>query len=298
MVRALLAVLVLAACGKPSEDHARALYVRVPVATAHGLSGLAADDTGGIWAVAERAERAYRIVLDDRLVPRIDTFTVEGVPPGTDLEGIAVLGGGRFAFGTEDHEGGVAKVLTAVRRDATLVVDGAIALPEALVGVRLAPNHGAEGVCGAGSTIVAAIEGVGLVGGRRWSPVVRIEGGAPVRTHRLWLTTSTGKLSALDCAIAADGAITVRAIERHFEVTRLLSFVLPPVGQGADVISPHVDLDLGPVLRGTLNLEGIAQVSDGRVVAVVDNQWKTITGPSELLVFATPAGPRGPGPRP
>jgi hypothetical protein len=28
---------------------------------------------------------------------------------------------------------------------------------------------------------------------------------------------------------------------------------------------------------------------DGRVVTVVDNQWKTITGPSELLVFRADA---------
>ena len=29
----------------------------------------------------------------------------------------------------------------------------------------------------------------------------------------------------------------------------------------------------------------VAWTDDGRVAAVVDNQWRTITGPSELLVF-------------
>jgi hypothetical protein len=48
--------------------------------------------------------------------------------------------------------------------------------------------------------------------------------------------------------------------------------------------------DLGPVLRGSLNLEGLARLPDGRPVAAVDNQYRTITGPDELLVFR--AAPR------
>jgi hypothetical protein len=56
-----------------------------------------------------------------------------------------------------------------------------------------------------------------------------------------------------------------------------------PAGDGD--LAPTEALDLGPVLRGRLNLEGVAWLPDGRVVAVVDNQWKVITGPSELLVF-------------
>lgn len=288
--RVLLAWTALVACGKPSidGDRTRGLFTRVIVETAHGLSGLAADDTGGIWTVAERAERVYRIVLDAELAPTVETFVVDGVPPGTDLEGIAVLGGGQLALGTEGREGGVATVLTAERRGARIAVTGAIELPASLVGIPLAPNHGAEGVCGAGDTVVAAIEGAGASGGQRWAPVVRIERGAPVRTHRVWLTTATGKLSGLDCAVASDGTVTVWAVERHFEVTRLVTFVLPPVGHGSDAITPRVELDLGHVLRGALNLEGIARLPDGRLVVVVDNQWKTITGPSELLVFARP----------
>jgi len=176
-------------------------------------------------------------------------------------------------------------VLVAALRGAALAVTRTIELPEQSVGIRLEKNHGAEGVCGAGETIIAAIEGVGEVAGRRWAPVVRIADGAIARTHRVWLTTATGKLSGLDCTIAPDGTVTAWAIERHFEVTRLLRFTLPPVGAGADEITPTIALDLGAVLNGRLNLEGIARLPDGRIVAVVDNQWKTITGPSELLVF-------------
>ncbi|MBK7536552.1 MAG: hypothetical protein IPI49_14510 [Myxococcales bacterium] len=116
--------------------------------------------------------------------------------------------------------------------------------------------------------------------------MVRIVGGKPERTYKVWLTSEVGKLSGLDCRVAADGTATVLAIERHFEVTKVLRFSL---GAEADV-TPQVALDLGPVLRAGLNLEGIAWSAAGpnagQVVAAVDNQWRTITGPSEFLLFA------------
>ena len=257
-------------------------FTEIELATAPGLSGLAVDADGALWTVAERAGRAYRITLAATgTAPAIETLTVEGVPAGADLEGIAVLGPGRFALGTEGRLAGAAAVLLAERRDTALVVTGTIALPAATVGIALPANHGAEGVCGAGDTIIAAIEGAGEAEGKRWAPIVRIEHGAITRVHRLWLTTPTGKLSGLDCAIAADGTVTGWAIERHFAVTRLLRFTLPPT---AGDVTPVLAHDLGPALQGRVNLEGIAQLPDGRLVTVVDNQWRTIEGPSRLLV--------------
>jgi hypothetical protein len=277
--------LAAAACGRSSSPSSAAPFTEVIVDTAPGLSGLAVDETGGIWTVAERAARAYRITLDAALRPSVETFPIQGLPPHTDLEGIGALGGDRFALGTEGHDDGVATVLVAERRGAVLAVTRAIQLPEASVGIPLAKNLGAEGICGAGETIIAAIEGAGEQAGRRWAPVVRIANDAIARTHRVWLTTPTGKLSGLDCRIEPDGSVTTWAVERHFEVTRLLRFTLPPLGAGDADITPTVALDLGPVLSGRLNLEGIARLPDGRVAAVVDNQWKTISGPSRLLVF-------------
>lgn len=282
------AVAAAAACGKPPAlDAARAaeLFTEVPVDTAPGLSGLALDEAGALWTVAERASRAYRITLDAALRPTVEAFPVEGLPEGNDLESVAVLGGGRFALGTEGRLDGVATVLVAERRGGALAVVRELRLTAADIGIPIIENHGAEGVCGAGDTIVAAIEEVGADAGRRWAPVVRIAGGAVARTHRVWLTTATGKLSGLDCEPRPDGSIVAWAVERHFEVTKLLRFTLPPLGAGPADLTPEVLLDLGPVLRGSLNLEGVAHLPDGRLVAVVDNQWKTITGPSLLLVF-------------
>lgn len=289
----MLALLVIG-CRGGSVDKERAaeLFTRIPLATAPGLSGLATDDQGALWTISERGERAYRITLDPADKPTLETFTIEGRDlKDLDLEAIAALGGGSFALGTEGRVPGMATVLLAERRDAALVITSDIVLGNAEVGIEMAANQGAEGLCGTGDTIIAAIEGAGGTGpDARWAPVVRIAGRKIVRTHRLALTTATGKISALDCTIAPDGTISAWAIERHFEVTKIVTFTIPPLGQGDEMLTPTVVLDLGTVLNSRLNLEGIARLPDGRLVAVVDNQWKTLTGNSELLVFRASAG--------
>lgn len=283
-----LALLALGCRGSNiDKERAAKLFTRVPLATAPGLSGLATDDQGALWTVSERGYRAYRVTLDAADKPTIETFEILGHDEkNVDLEAIAVLGGGKFAFGTEGRVAGIATVLLAEQRDGALVITSSIVLSNADVGIEMASNHGAEGVCGAGDTIIATIEGAGGTGpDARWAPVVRIAGGKVVRKQRLPLTSATGKISGLDCAVAADGTITAWAIERHFEVTRIVTFTIPPLGQGGDTLTPTVVLDIGDVLNSRLNLEGLARLPDGRLVAVVDNQWKTINGSSELLVF-------------
>lgn len=296
-----LALVAAAACGKGVDQRkAATLYTEVTLATKPGLSGLAVDDTGGIWAIAERGgpptpvsgvlthgpeTAAYRVTLAADLKTTVTPFTVRGVPADTDLEAIAWLGPQKFAFGTEGATEGIATVLTAEQNDGTIDITGAVVLDGGTLGMSIKANQGAEGLCGSGDTIVAAIEGAAMKDGKRWAPVARIEGGVVARVYKVWLLTSTGKLSSLDCRVGADGTITGWAIERHFEVTRIERFTLPPLGQGSDNVHPVEVLDLGPVLNSKLNLEGIAELADGRVVAVVDNQWKEITGPSELLVF-------------
>jgi len=286
--RTAIALLVIGCHGSSIDtERAAELFTRIPLATAPGLSGLGTDDQGALWTVSERGERAYRITLDASDRPTLETFKVEGRDlKALDLEAMAALGGGRFALGTEGRVPGVATVLLAERRGAALVITSDLVLSNAEVGIEMAANHGAEGLCGAGDTILVAIEGAGGTGpDARWAPIIRLAGGKLVRTHRLALTTATGKISALDCTVAADGTISAWAIERHFEVTKIVTFTIPPLGQGDEMVTPTVVLDLGTVLHSRLNLEGIARLPDGRLVAVVDNQWKTLSGNSELLVF-------------
>jgi hypothetical protein len=290
MFRLALVCLVGVGCSKSTELDTKktaSLFTEVIVDTENGLSGLAADEQGRLWTVAERDAKAYRITLDAALTPTIETFVVTGVPGDTDLEGIEELGGGRIVFGTEGRVDGIATLLVGDVKGDSIAIGSTITLTGDQVGIAMAKNHGAEGVCGAGDQLIVAIEGAGEHAGKRWAPVLRVANGTLARRHRVWLTSRTGKLSGLDCTIAADGTATVWAIERHFEVTKLVTFTLPPVGQGDDDITPRVALDIGAAIDSKRNLEGIAQLPDGRIVTVSDNQWKTIEGPSKLQVFAT-----------
>ena len=58
-----------------------------------------------------------------------------------------------------------------------------------------------------------------------------------------------------------------------------------PAAVGATDATPAIDLDLHPVLRDAYNLEGITRLPDGRLVLINDNQSKSPSGPTNLLVF-------------
>ena len=253
----------------------------LPLDTADGLSGLATDASGALWTVAERADVVYKIELGRSDHVTVDAVRVEGVPPGLDLEGIAALDGGRFAFGTEGKVPGIATVLLGKRDGDRITVSTSIVLPEQILGLTIPRNEGAEGICNIGDSLIVALEAVGTSDGRRWAPIVFIDHGMITHVSRLVLTSDTGKLSALDCGLEGT-SVKGWAIERNFGVTRLLEFDLRP---DQKVITPKVVIDLTVALHGRLNLEGLARLRDGRFVAVVDNQWKGRVGPNELLVF-------------
>ncbi len=290
-MRWLVATVALVGCGSrggPGVDRegAALLFDRVTVDThgEHGLSGLAIDGDGALWSVAERGASLWKIELDGSRAAA-ERFAVRGLPDDEDLEAIASLPDGRFVVGTEGRERGVARAFTiAAAGDGYARVDAPIELRSDELGVDVGANHGAEGVCAAGGRIAIAIETAATDGDGRWAPIVTIDRASGARVvQRLRLTTDAGKLSALDCWVDGDRLRAI-AIERHFAVTRILAFDL----DGAAAIAPRIALDLAPVLRGSLNLEGLARLADGRVVAVVDNQYQTITGPDELLVFRAP----------
>lgn len=76
------------------------------------------------------------------------------------------------------------------------------------------------------------------------------------------------------------------AIERHFDVTRILGFEVTAALAAPDPIVPTALVDLAPILHGSLNLEGLVRLPDGHLNAVVDNRYGRRTGPDELLWFA------------
>ncbi|MGE5184014.1 MAG: SdiA-regulated domain-containing protein [Acidobacteriota bacterium] len=266
-----LVLLVLIACGKHAELDRSAFDEIDVLDSPPGVSDLAIDDHGTLWAIPERD----RVVLEiPRPGARAIAHPLVGVADGIDTEAIAWVAPGRFALGTEGQHAATASVL-----DAALEPDGRITVTaeHPLTGISLEPNKGAEGICGRAGDVLVAIETVGtLADGTRYAPLVRIHDGQQVAIDRLRLTSKTGKIAALACSSPGD----VYAIERHYGTSKLLHFA----DTGGE-ITPTVVIDLYPIHHGTLNLEGLARLPDGRFAFVNDNQSRTIEGPTELLVL-------------
>jgi hypothetical protein len=280
------------------------IAIEVPGVT--GLSDLTADDTGRLWAVAERARRLVRMQPSGGS-PRV--VALEGVPDRLDVEGIAWLGGGRFALATEaDSPRRSSDLLLFARltgRGTRVVVERQVALDYRLWPIEPRGNQGMEGLCKAGGALVVAIESVVGSGERRQAPVaVHHLASAGWTPYLVRLTTTTGKLSALSCR-ERGGAIDVMAVERHFEVARLIRFELPaPAPSRAAPAAPVAPVEINPVLVANLapliekreNLEGLVWDGERSIVLVADNDWVAVVGPN-LLVRAGLSGP-APAPPP
>ncbi len=266
-----LVLLVLIACGKHAELDRSAFDEIDVLDSPPGVSDLTIDDHGTLWAIPERD----RVVLEiPRPGSRVISHALVGVRDGIDTEAIAWIAPGRFALGTEGQTTATASVLYAA-----LLPDGKIGVTAEypLTGISLEPNKGAEGICGAPDDVIVAIETVGtLPDGTRYAPLVRMHQGQQVGVDRLRLTSTTGKIAALACSSPGD----VYAIERHYGVSKLLHFA----DTGGE-ITPTIVQDLYPLHHGTLNLEGLARLPDGRFAFVNDNQSHTVEGPTELLVL-------------
>jgi hypothetical protein len=293
----LLAVTAFWACGKHDDDKTAvalppAPFDEVEIDLPPGTSDLSLDDRGHLWAVAERDRIVAEIELDTQATPpkvtRVTRHPLDGVPDGVDTEALSWLGGGKFAVGTEGQEQPTASVMFGeLGSDGHIKVHAGVDLTDKILGITLVKNHGVEALCGRGDDLLVAIESWGTFEDKtRWAPLVRIHAGAVTSVQKLKLTTATGKISAVTCTFAPDGTIDAIAIERHYGVSRVLTFSVP---LGKDLITPDVAVDLWPVVRdryhAKLNLEGIVKLADGRWVMVNDNQGARVDGPTKLFVF-------------
>jgi hypothetical protein len=277
-----------------------------------GLSGAVTDARGVLWLVPER----QHVLIEQAAGAQPAVWPLSGVPDeGLDLESLAWLGTHegreRLAVGTEGIcERNTHAVLVVERQGEGFAVVETIRLPLDLwPEIACEDGHGLEGLCAAAGTqgevhLVAAIEHPETdAEKRRWAPLgVRAPDGRWT-PHRVALTSETGKISALDCRLAGQD-IEVWAIERHFETSRLVRFVVPRGASGqisgqisgqtsgqTAPITPAVIMDLtGHTQGGQRNFEALTVTTD-RVQVVVDNQWRTITGPNEILSLPLPAQP-------
>lgn len=270
---------------------ARGIDARVlPVPNVDGLSGLTSDDRGRLWAIPERA-RFLLVLRDERA--ELSTIPLVGVDPDLDTESIAWLGGSRFALGTEAARDArrVHAILVAEVRGAEAKVTSTLHLELAEAGLEPEENQGIEGLCFAGGWLVAAFETArddatgrtGILALRRW-PEERSFRYLPVA-----LTSTKGKLAALDCAFE-EGRLVLHAIERHFETMRILRFELSPDAPSSERITPIVVRDLAALVEGTPNPEGLV-VRGRHAFVVIDNHYGRRRGPNELLRITLPERP-------
>ncbi len=269
-----------------------------------GLSDLATDDTGRAWALAEHTRVLVRMEADGS-APR--AIPLEGVPAGLDTEGLAWIEGDRLALATEsDSPGRVSDLVLFARVVAggeRIAVERSLPLDYGLWHLRANANQGIEGLCHAGPALVAAVESVVERGGERFAPVAVLDlasrGWTP---YLVRLTTATGKISALACQIRG-GVIDVLAVERHFDVARLIRFELLARRQVAGAptwpaeVAPVLAAELTPLLERQENFEGLLWDGDRAIALVVDNDWVGVSGPN-LFVRARLSGPAPEPPEP
>jgi hypothetical protein len=252
-----------------------------------GLSGLTRDTDGRLWTVAERSHAIASMRPDGREARRIP---LDGVPSGVDLESIAWLSGNRFALGSEGKVDGrtsdsifIAEVTSdraRIRESETITVNYDI------WGLPAAPrNQGIEGLCAVGPFLVIALE-TPLPGSPRRAFLGRYHLEQKTwERYELLLTSETGKISSLHCRPRGD-AIELLAIERHFEVFRLLDFSIPP-SPPAGPLQAHIIADLASFRRHDDNPEGAVWIEPNSYAVVLDNQTnKKVTGPNELLLIS------------
>ena len=267
-------LLVLAACG----SHGNSLFTLTEIRTPPGISDLTVDDKGHLWAIAERDRIAVEMTQYGGVLANHAVM----IPPGVDTEAIAFLGDGMFAIGTEGEDVPTASLVWMKLDD-----HGALQpvrerpLTDADLGVTLTNNHGVEAVCGHGDELLAAIETVGTDAHGRYAPLVHVRGDK-LSVGKLRLTSDVGKISALACAWQPDGSVDIRAVERHYKVSRIVRGTL---AAGAADVAPTVAIDLEPVLHDSLNVEGLAILPDGTLVGVNDNQGSSVSGPTYLMRF-------------
>ena len=256
-------------------------------ADVRGLSGLASGDGGVIWAVPERDRFVVSLRAVGERIEIEEMLRLDGVPPGWDTESIAYLGDGKFVFGTETQTArSQDELLLAERAASTVTVTDRIVLNYDLWGIEGSVNHGIEGLCVDGDSLFVGVETAIRIEGHRLAPVARYQRTTSEWTaFRVRLHTETGLVSALLCrSVQGQDEIELFAIERHYGVAVLLRFLLPRVGGGGDVGS-EVIANLGDLVVGIPNMEGLVELSEREIGIVVDNDTGGVSGPNEMIIL-------------
>ena len=277
----------LLGCQTTASSERRTLdLTRVPLKVdgVSGLSGLTTDGNGHLWTVSERDWS----LLEFHGGQVIRTVRLPPMGEEVDLEAITWLAGNRFALGTErDMPRAVDDVVEVrvVGDQATITRRWPLAYGP--LGLDPEPNEGIEALCALGDQWLLAI-GEPVVTdddtSQRRAPMWRTTTGGEGVTHGwLRLTSDEGKIAALACRPLGDEAYEIIAIERHFGVMRIVGFQLFGAEPAGSEHEAKVLVELNDQLEGNPNLEGITWGPDRAIWLVVDNAWRRVRGPNELV---------------
>ncbi len=249
-----------------------------------GLSGLTTDGNGHLWSVSERDW--VLVEIHDGVVLR--TVALPPMGDEVDVEAITWLGGNRFALGTERD----------LARDFDEIVEISIEGDKAVetqrwplhysnLGLVPKSNEGVEALCALGGGWLLAIGEPVVIDpatGGRSAPMWRVTTSGKGVTHGwLGLTSEEGKIAALACRPLGDEAYEILAIERHFGTMRIVGFRLFGAEPAASRHVAQLRVELVGQLDGDPNLEGITWGQNRAIWLVVDNAWRGVSGPNELI---------------
>ncbi len=265
-----------------------------------GISGLAVRPGGVHYAVSEREPTLFPIHAGANGQPIAKApLEIRGVPEGLDLESMTFLDANTIVFGTEaDAEGRTTDALlyASISDDGVTILDEKTRafFPYEPYGIRPDPNRGVEGLCSIDAKLIAASEQTFEQDGRRVAPLGVYD---PLTrgwtSHTVALTSETGKISALACA-GGPAHAEVWAIERHYEVVRVIRFSVPLAAQGPQRIEAELVTDLGTELGPKpKNFEGLAPAAKG-LYLISDNSYGQLDGPTTLLYYVPPTGKAAP----
>lgn len=266
-----------------------------------GASGLTGGPDGQLAGVLERAPG----LLWKEPGGPLELLPLSGVPSGLDLESITywepVTGGmpppggaiaapnagpRRWVLGTERHEARTDDLLIYVETEGRAArVTGVERVDYAANHLEVESNQGIEALCAVGSELLLFIERTVEDERGRVTPIVWFRPGVGVRSVRsLEMTTKTGRISDVDCRPTPEGGAEVWAIERHYGVSRIISFVVPASEEGPI----HAELELNLARHFPLplpNFEGLSRAADGSLWLLSDNDPPSTSGLRPTLLL-------------
>lgn len=252
-----------------------------------GLSGLASDTRGLLWAIAESGAGAVRM---DHAGRDATNVAITGVPADVELESVGFFPNGDLAIGTETESNRNSDLVLLAQPNvghANLEVYDHIRLPYELWGIDAPPNHGIEALCVTRDALVVVAELAMQSGQHRFAPMAIYDLSTSTwKPLRLQLTSRTGTISGIACRRGERGLEFI-AIERDYPVRRVLRGTIDD--DAVSHVFPTLLLDIS---TRSENLEGIAWLDEASFALVSDNSsGGEHAGVAKLLV-ARPAASR------